>query len=70
MTMRLKEGMGKAQNEFRGEGRKGIPAKKAFHERKIRSPGIVQNAQPLLLVGFPQGKPFMKLIGRDAISFA
>ena len=65
--MRLKEGMGKAQNEFRGEGRKGIPAKKAFHERKIRSPEI---AQPLLLVGFPQGKPFTKLIGRDAISFA
>lgn len=53
VSMRLEEGISKAQDKSHGEGRSGIHQDKVLQKREIRDLLIVQDPQPFPLMGLP-----------------
>lgn len=68
ISVRLEEGIRKTQDKLHGEIREAVRRKDAPEERNVRNREILQKAEPVLLVGFPQRKPLIEPVPRDGIS--
>ena len=58
----LQEGMALLPDKVHGEGGVAVPCGKLLQESGVGDIVVIQQTKPLFLVGFPESKPFEKLV--------
>lgn len=62
--------MGQPEEKCHGKGGVAAGSCKCFEKRMLRRGSIIQDTEPLVLVGFEEGDPFIKLVQGNAKPFA